>query len=414
MSEGQSSIALGYLNIRTIQNLVVLMIKKRLFRFLSFSYYPVFVKPFSTMKFFLPLIALLVYSHLFSKAHSQKKNTASPYAEKGYLTFDLKPMGNQERPLILRTFVPTLGLPQNDVLQNHSKGQSSPKYSPSSGREATNQYQPIDGIPAAIAVNLGKPLSYVWDTTECRLLYAWTDGFLDMKNYWGDRESGRRKGFGYVPRLYGFVFYKALGKHPLSIDGKSISDLGAPKYVGYSTGSDRLPVYEYETGSSKISIKIQPGASTQTLRLDFSSKNKEVLEFSSPNTQVEVKSKTAGKLSIVIRPNAGERFSPEEKKEIINEPTQEIGEKLYTSLGCIACHSLDGGKNHGPSLKGSFGSKREFLSAPSLVVNEDYIRESIENPMAKTVKGYLTGMMPPYKLEQAEYDSLILFIKSIR
>jgi hypothetical protein len=48
------------------------------------------------------------------------------------------------------------------------------------------------------------------------------------------------------------------------------------------------------------------------------------------------------------------------------------------------------------------------------VVNEDYIRESIENPMAKTVKGYLTGMMPPYKLEQAEYDSLILFIKSIR
>jgi cytochrome c2 len=175
-----------------------------------------------------------------------------------------------------------------------------------------------------------------------------------------------------------------------------------------------LPVYEYETGSSKISIKIQPGASTQTLRLDFSSKNKEVLEFSSPNTQVQVKSKTAGKLSIVIRPNAGERFSPEEKKEIINEPTQEIGEKLYTSLGCIACHSLDGGKNHGPSLKGSFGSKREFLSAASLVVNEDYIRESIENPMAKTVKGYLTGMMPPYKLEQAEYDSLILFIKSIR
>ena len=165
MSEGQSSIALGYLNIRTIQNLVVLMIKKRLFRFLSFYYYPVFVKPFSTMKFFLPLIALLVYSHLFSKAHSQKKNTASPYTEKGYLTFDLKPMGNQEQPLILRTFVPTMGLPQNDVLQNHSKGQSSPKYSPSSGREATNQYQPIDGIPAAIAVNLGKPLSYVWDTT---------------------------------------------------------------------------------------------------------------------------------------------------------------------------------------------------------------------------------------------------------
>jgi cytochrome c2 len=390
------------------------MIKKRLFRFLSFYYYPIFVKLFSTMRFSLSLIALLVYSHPFGKTYAQVKNSTSSYAQNGYLTFDLKPMGSEGRPLILRTFVPTLGLPQMDVFPNHSKGASSPKYSPSSGKETTKQYQPIDGIPAAIAVNLGKPLSYIWDTTECRLLYAWTDGFLDMKNYWGERDSGRRKGFGYVPRLYGFVFYKALGKHPLSINGKSISDIGSPKYSGYSLGSDRLPVYEFEAGSSKVSIKIQPGPATQTLRLDFSSKNKEVLEFSSPSTQVEVKNKTAGKLSIVIRPNAGERFSSEEKKEPIKKPTKEIGEKLYTSLGCIACHSLDGGKNHGPTLKDSFGSKREFLKASSLIVDEAYIRESIEKPMAKTVKGYLTGMMPPYKLQEAEYDSLVLFIKSVR
>ena len=390
------------------------MIKKRLFRFLSFYYYPIFVKLFSTMRFSLSLIALLVYSHPFGKTYAQVKNSTSSYAQNGYLTFDLNPMGSEGRPLILRTFVPTLGLPQMDVFPNHSKGASSPKYSPSSGKETTKQYQPIDGIPAAIAVNLGKPLSYIWDTTECRLLYAWTDGFLNMKNYWGERDSGRRKGFGYVPRLYGFVFYKALGKHPLSINGKSISDIGSPKYSGYSLGSDRLPVYEFEAGSSKVSIKIQPGPATQTLRLDFSSKNKEVLEFSSPSTQVEVKNKTAGKLSIVIRPNAGERFSSEEKKEPIKKPTKEIGEKLYTSLGCIACHSLDGGKNHGPTLKDSFGSKREFLKASSLIVDEAYIRESIEKPMAKTVKGYLTGMMPPYKLQEAEYDSLILFIKSVR
>ena len=372
------------------------------------------VKTFLQFLNILPLIALLVYSPFIQDAQAQKNNTLSPYVQKGYLTFELKPMGSLEHPLILRTFAPTMGLPKNEVLPNHSRGLPSPKYSPSSGKEATKQYQPIDGIPAAIAVNLGKPLSYVWDTTECRLLYAWTDGFLDMKNYWGTRESGRRKGFGYVPRLYGFVFYKALGKHPLSIDGKSISDLGAPIYSGYSIDSDRLPVYEYQSGEHNISLKIQPGPSTQTLRLEFSTTEKEALQFSSPTPQVETISKIPGKLTVVIRPNAGERFSSEEKKEIIKEPTQEIGEKLYTSLGCIACHSLDGGKNHGPTLKGSFGSKREFLSGASLVVDEAYIRESIENPMTKTVKGYLTGMMPPYKLEQAEYDSLILFIKSVR
>ena len=116
----------------------------------------------------------------------------------------------------------------------------------------------------------------------------------------------------------------------------------------------------------------------------------------------------------LIRPNAGERFSTDEPKEVIKKPSREIGERLYTSLGCIACHSLDGGKNHGPTLKGSYGSKREFLKASPMVIDEAYIRESIENPMAKTVKGYLTGMMPPYKLQEAEYDSLILFIKSVR
>ncbi|MBT5715996.1 MAG: cytochrome c [Opitutae bacterium] len=372
------------------------------------------MKLFLSKKSFLYTSALLVYSHLLGEIQNSGENTDSEYAQKSYLTFDLKPMGSMDRPLILRTFVPTLSVSTNSVLSNHSTGSTSPKYSPSSGKESTKEYQPIDGIPAAIAVNLGKHLSYVWDTTECRLLYAWTDGFFDMKNYWGDRLSGRRKGFGYVPRLFGFVFYKALGKHPLSINGKSISGLGAPRYTGYSLGTDRLPVYEYKAGKHNISLKIQPGPSTQTLRLEFSTPEKESLQFSSPNTQVETISSTPGKLSIVIRPNAGESFSSDEKKEIIKEPTQQIGEKLYTSLGCIACHSLDGGKNHGPTLKGSFGSKREFLKASSLAVDESYIRESIEHPMAKTVKGYLTGMMPPYKLQQAEYDSLILFIKSVR
>ena len=67
-----------------------------------------------------------------------------------------------------------------------------------------------------------------------------------------------------------------------------------------------------------------------------------------------------------------------------------------------------------PDPEGIIWRKREFLEAKPLVVNDAYLRESIEKPMAKTVKGYLTGMMPPYKLLEAEYDSLIMFIKSVR
>ena len=163
--------------------------------------------------------------------------------------------GQYRSPLDPADFRAILNLSPNEVLRNHAKGLQSPKYSPRSGKESSSRYEPIDGIPAALAVNLGRSLSHVWDTTECRLLYAWTDGFLDMKNYWGDRQSGRRKGFGYASRLYGFVFYKALGDHPLSIDGKSLSSRGVPHYQGYSLDSDRLPVYDYRIGSNEISSR---------------------------------------------------------------------------------------------------------------------------------------------------------------
>ena len=47
---------------------------------------------------------------------------------------------------------------------------------------------PTIGIPAALGVNFGDQLSYCWDTTECRLLYAWNGGFLDMANNLADVE----------------------------------------------------------------------------------------------------------------------------------------------------------------------------------------------------------------------------------
>jgi hypothetical protein len=245
-------------------------------------------------------------------------------------------------------------------LANHSKGTNSPKYGASSGKESKNEYLPIDGIPAAIAVNLGKTLSYVWDTTECRLLYAWTDGFLDMQNYWGGRESGRRKGFGYVPKLYGFVFYKAQGVHPLRINEKSIAEIGSPKYVGYSLGKDRLPSYDFKTGKHSISVKVSPGPSTQTLRLDFTSTSNENLDFKSPNTQVKQIEKKPGRLSIEIRPNAGERLSSDEPKVVIKKPTLEIGVKAI-HLTWMHCLPLIGRRQEPwPDTEGVLWSKKRI------------------------------------------------------
>ena len=229
---------------------------------------------------------------------SAPMTVAQNFKDTGYLTFDTKPMGSEERPLILRTYCPDPKLDRNLVLGNHSRGTSVAKYSARSGKENDGVQPPIPGIPAAIAVNLGKKLSYVWDTTECRLVYAWTDGFLDMKNYWGDKEGGRRRGFAYVPELYGFLFYKAQGKHPIHINGKSIAELGAPKYLGYDLDETKQPVFSFSAGKHTIEFTPRSGPGNQTLELTVSTGGKEKISFKSPKTQVKEVSSEPGKLVV--------------------------------------------------------------------------------------------------------------------
>lgn len=336
------------------------------------------------------------------------------YSKKGYLTFNAKPLGSEERPLILRTYCPEPKLDRNHVLGNHSRGTKVARYSARSGKESDKAISPINGIPAAIAVNLGKKLSYVWDTTECRLLYAWTDGFLDMKNYWGNQAGGRRKGFGYVPELYGFLFYKAQGKHPIHINGKSIAELGALKYLGYELDESKQPVFSYSAGKHSLEFTPRSGPEKQTLKLTVSTGGKEMITFNSPKTQVKEMSSEPGKLVVVVRPNAGDRYSSDRKVVAIKEASLAKGEELYNSMGCVACHTTDGGLNHGPTFKGLAGNHREFISAKAQKADDAYLIESIQNPSAKTVKGYLLGMMPPYQLQPLEYESLVLFIKTCK
>ncbi|MDX1565659.1 MAG: hypothetical protein R3236_09650, partial [Phycisphaeraceae bacterium] len=76
------------------------------------------------------------------------------------------------------------------------------------------------------------------------------------------------------------------------------------------------------------------------------------------------------------------------------KPSAEKGARLYTQLGCIACHSLDGsteGKT-GPSWLGLYGSKRKLLKTGKVVTaDEAYLRESILNPAAKVAEGAVNG-----------------------
>jgi cytochrome c oxidase subunit II len=92
------------------------------------------------------------------------------------------------------------------------------------------------------------------------------------------------------------------------------------------------------------------------------------------------------------------------------------GQQLAKSQGCAACHSIDGTKIVGPTWKGLFNSSVDFEDGTTLKADEAYIRQFINNPDFKVIKGYQKGIMPPTfgkTLTPAQIDDLIAYIKSL-
>jgi cytochrome c oxidase subunit 2 len=87
------------------------------------------------------------------------------------------------------------------------------------------------------------------------------------------------------------------------------------------------------------------------------------------------------------------------------------GQQLAQSMGCIACHSIDGGPSLGPTWKAIVGRTETLIDGSTVVVDDDYLRESITAPTAKLVKGF-PPVMQPYALEPDQLDALIAYIKS--
>lgn len=92
----------------------------------------------------------------------------------------------------------------------------------------------------------------------------------------------------------------------------------------------------------------------------------------------------------------------------------EVGEAQF-SQKCTACHNITNEKKVGPGLAGIFGRKSDFADGSSVVVDENYIRESILNPNAKVVAGY-PGIMSSFagQLKENELLGIIEYVKSLK
>lgn len=99
----------------------------------------------------------------------------------------------------------------------------------------------------------------------------------------------------------------------------------------------------------------------------------------------------------------------------ITDPVQS-GQRLVEQFGCTACHSVDGTPGVGPTWQGLFGSQEELSDGTSVLVDAEYLYESIRDPGAKITNGF-QNIMPPEiaaGLSDAQIDDIIAYIESLQ
>jgi cytochrome c oxidase subunit II len=90
------------------------------------------------------------------------------------------------------------------------------------------------------------------------------------------------------------------------------------------------------------------------------------------------------------------------------------GEKLFTQLACNTCHLPDG-SGRGPSLNGVYANKVLLADGSTVNADDAYIRESILQPKAKVVAGFVP-VMPTFQglVSEEQILNLTSYIKSLQ
>lgn len=121
--------------------------------------------------------------------------------------------------------------------------------------------------------------------------------------------------------------------------------------------------------------------------------------------------------AIVLNPDDYQRTLTELAKE--PEDIVARGKWLYERKACKGCHyaGAEGAQGPGPSYNGSWGKSVPLAAGGEATFDENYVSESILNPIAKARKGYENASaMPSYKgqLKEDQIEALCAFIKSLQ
>jgi len=92
--------------------------------------------------------------------------------------------------------------------------------------------------------------------------------------------------------------------------------------------------------------------------------------------------------------------------------------ELLNESGCLDCHSTDGEVLIGPTFQGIYGRESVVITEGKeriIIVDDKYIKKSLERPQADVVKGY-DDIMPSFEGEfsDREIESIIQYLKNLK
>jgi cytochrome c oxidase subunit 2 len=89
------------------------------------------------------------------------------------------------------------------------------------------------------------------------------------------------------------------------------------------------------------------------------------------------------------------------------------GLNLFQSLACATCHKADG-SGRGPALNAVYGKPVKLQNGETVLMDDNYIRESILNPGSKVVEGF-QPVMPTFQglVNEEGLAQIIAYIKSL-
>jgi cytochrome c oxidase subunit 2 len=111
---------------------------------------------------------------------------------------------------------------------------------------------------------------------------------------------------------------------------------------------------------------------------------------------------------------AYQRAQDERMRPTTREGRIRLGKQVYEKTGCNACHSDDGSPRVGVSFAGLWGQRVTLVDGSTHTVDEQFIKESLENPSATRQPGY-RPVMPSFKgyLRPEEMSAVAAYIESL-